>query len=519
MTDEQYAYGSSSKQWVILALLSVVFIVVLILLIPNNDNARLARSQTEQLTVYCAAGVRLPVQEIAEKYEKEYGVHIRLDFGSSGAMEARLRNDVDQGVARADMYIPADTMFAHRAAADGLCDESIALAQFALVLATQHDDLTISSVEEFIDSSGSFTICNKSAAAGNKFRKVLTEYWPRLQDKKMPEAATVVEAATWIKENKDIRGGFIWDSTARQFQLRIITIPELASARSTITANICKSSRNPTRALHFARYMAAPDRGAEIFAAHNFSGVDGDQWADIPRIIFYCGGLNRNAVDPIIESFQQREGVQIVTKYNGCGVLVAEMKSIMSGDTPLGMPDVYMTCDASFMDKVQTSFKNPVDVSTTNVVMVVHKGNPKNIQHIGDLAKDTIRTGTTNPQFSTLGDLSWKLFHSEGVLDANGLNRNITQSAGTAHELLLQMESQHVLDCVLVYRANCNNLSDEYEVIAIKNKLSLAVQNVAAGKESHYPHTVQRLLDRIYSLEGASSFLDSGFNWLYKAPQ
>ena len=39
----------------------------------------------EDLTVYCAAGIRLPVEEAATAFEKEFGFRIALNYDSSGA--------------------------------------------------------------------------------------------------------------------------------------------------------------------------------------------------------------------------------------------------------------------------------------------------------------------------------------------------------------------------------------------------------------------------------------------------
>ena len=47
-------------------------------------------SEAQELIVYCAAGIRKPVADAAKAFEEEYGVVVRLDYGSSGELEGKL---------------------------------------------------------------------------------------------------------------------------------------------------------------------------------------------------------------------------------------------------------------------------------------------------------------------------------------------------------------------------------------------------------------------------------------------
>lgn len=270
----QYQYGANTRSWAYLSVGSLLFVVLLLVLLTvviPGDNF-FSGVKMRQLTVYCAASIRMPIEEVAAQYEKEHGVRIRLDFASSGALEARLRHDIEQGLQRADIYIPADMIFARRALADGLCTESIAFAQMQLVFATAHADRNSVTLDD-ISQSLSIAVCSKNAAAGHLLRQVLGARWDAVIRKNTPEAATVVEAATWIQENKNLDGGFIWDVTARQFALQIIPLAELKQAYSIISANICSTSQDPRTALHFARYLADAHTGGTIFARHHFGLV------------------------------------------------------------------------------------------------------------------------------------------------------------------------------------------------------------------------------------------------------
>ena len=87
-----------------------------------------------------------------------------------------------------------------------------------------------------------------------------------------------------------------------------------------------------------------------------------------------------------ITAFEQREGCRVTRVYNGCGILVAQMKA---GEHP----DAYFSCDNSFMVQVTDLFIDPADVSINHLVIVVPKGNPRHIASLKDLGQPGLRVG------------------------------------------------------------------------------------------------------------------------------
>src|SRR5256885_12146036 len=88
----------------------------------------------------------------------------------------------------------------------------------------------------------------------------------------------------------------------------------------------------------------------------------------------------RPAIEETIADFERREGVSVTRVYNGCGILVAAMKA---GERP----DAYFACDKSFMDQVNDLFLDARDVSQNQLVILVHKGNPRGVHSLKDLAQ------------------------------------------------------------------------------------------------------------------------------------
>ncbi|SVB17301.1 uncharacterized protein METZ01_LOCUS170155, partial [marine metagenome] len=351
---------------------------------------------------------------------------------------------------------------------------------------------------------------------GKKTKETLEKLgkWKTIDATKKTTFPRVTDAAAAIKASEVVQAGFLWDTTAKQFGLKVHDLPELAKAQSRITVNVTNASAKPAQALLFARYLAAPLKGQIHFANHHFAGVRGDAWEKSPELILYCGGVNRKAVTQTLRDFEKREGCRILEQFAGCGALVANIKTIGESQAKTAMPDAFLTCDASYMTKVESLFDEARDVSGTDVVMLVRKGNPKNLRTLADLGKLGISLGTTDPTVSTLGDLSWQLLEKAGVAETIKANDSWQVTTPTAHELILQMEGHPKLDVALAYLANCQNLSNEVlETVPIEDPIAKAIQNIAVAKKSRFPQMSGRLIEAITSTTSRERFLNAGFDW------
>ena len=199
----------------------------------------------------------------------------------------------------------------------------------------------------------------------------------------------------------------------------------------------------------------------------------------------------------------------VETQFAGCGTLIG---SIRSG--PEFLPDLFMTCDASYLSMVADDFLQPRDVSSTRVCMLVRKGNPNGIRQLSDLKQADLKIGTTDPAMSTLGALSHAMFEDLGIASSLREQQSIIVTTPTAHELILQMEGHDKLDVALVYEANCQHLGDHLEIIPIDHPLAKATQNMASGKTSAYPQLMERFMNTILSDQSMQSFLHQGFEWI-----
>jgi len=84
----------------------------------------------QPIVVYCAAGLKGPVEAAAKAYEAEYQVPVSLQFGGSQTLLANV--EVSK---LGDLFIPADDSYTELAQQKKLIETSIPLAVMKPVLA------------------------------------------------------------------------------------------------------------------------------------------------------------------------------------------------------------------------------------------------------------------------------------------------------------------------------------------------------------------------------------------------
>jgi molybdenum ABC transporter molybdate-binding protein len=472
-------------------------------LLWNSTSFRDNGSPGEQpatLTIYCAAGMRAPVEAIARDYEKEYGVKTQLQYSGSQILLASI--EVSK---RGDLYIPADDYYIRLAQEKKLLDEVVPLAEMTAVIAVRKGNpKKIQSLEQLAAGEVSFSLANPEAAAVGKLTRdaLPAPLWERLSKHKKGFMLTVNEVANHIADGT-VDAGIVWDATISQYaDLEAVPCPELARKKAHVSVAVLKFCEQPTAALAFARYLAARDKGLVEFQRSGFKPVEGDVWAQKPELRLFAGAMLRPAIEDTIIAFEKREGIRVTRVYNGCGILVGQMKTG-------SRPDAYFACETSFMNQVKDLFLDPTDVSTNRLVIVVHKGNPHNIKTLDDLGKPGIRIGVGDEHNCALGLITQQTLSQEKVQSAAMKNVKVKLATGDGLVNALRTGS---LDAVIAYISNAANL-DDIEAYSVDKDCATAVQPWAVGKESQYKQLSGRLFEAIRTAESRERFESYGFGW------
>jgi ABC-type molybdate transport system substrate-binding protein len=190
--------------------------------------------------------------------------------------------------------------------------------------------------------------------------------------------------------------------------------------------------------------------------------------------------------------------------YNGCGILVAQMKAG-------ARPDAYLTCDKSFVTPVADLFpENAMELSDSAIVLLVAKGNPKHLASLRDLTQQGLRIGVANEAQSTLGALTKRLLQQEAVLDP--VMANVVTQVPTADLLVNQMRTG-ALDAAVVYVSNTTPVRGQLDVVELVLPQAIAIQTFSVSKDSRFKYLATRLLEALQSQDSRNRYETAGFHW------
>jgi molybdate transport system substrate-binding protein len=483
-------------------LLLVVLLVLLLKTQPASSNPGSSgkTDSREALILYCAAGIKPPVEAAAKDYEKEYGVQVQLQYGGSQTLLANMQ--VSQS---GDLYLPADESYIAKAREKTLVEEVIPLAEMTPQLVVlKGNPKGIKSINDLLQKDVRIAQANPDAAAiGKLTRELLTKsgQWEKLKARTTTFKVTVNEVANDVKINA-IDAGFVWDATVHQYpEIEAVPAPELAGAVSKVSVCVTKYSKQPQAALRFARYLGSRNKGLKHFEKHGYKPVDADEWSEKPEIRLFAGAMLRPAIQETLQKFEEREGCSVLCVYNGCGILVAQMRA---GQTP----DAYFACDKEFMKQVKDLFLEASDISQNQLVIVVPKGNPHGIKALKDLGAPGLRVGVGHEKQCAMGVLTKQTLEEGGSYKY--VMKNVTVQSPTGDFLVNQLRTGS-LDAVIAYASNIAHNQDTLEAIAINIPCALAIQPFAVGRDSTNKQMTERLLDAIKRTE--KKFEEEGFVW------
>ncbi len=463
------------------------------------------RADVTTLTVFCAAGLKKPVEAIAQQYQREAGVEVRLQYGGSGTLLSQLRV-AKQG----DLFIAADDGVVADAQKADVIREVLPLAKQKPVIAVRAGNPKgIKSVADLLRDDVKVALANPEAASISRVSKVvLGDTWTKLAARAAVMKPTVTEIAADLALGT-VDAAIVWDSIVTQFKgTQAVEVPELSAHSENASATVLTFCAQPAAALRFARYLSAPEEGGELFKANGFTPAGGDQWAETPELILYAGGVNRPAVEGLLKKFADREGASVTTVFNGCGILCATMKTMGDATNPK-FPDAYYACDLCFVPPVAHMFPEAVILTETDIGIVVRKGNPRGVKTLADLAQPGLKVGLCNAEQSTLGYMTRGMLKSSG-LDAS-VRKNVVVETPTADLLVNQMRAG-ALDAAVVYRVNVQAAASEHlDYLTIQHEGAKAVQPFSVRSSSPRYHLGRRLL--AFLKTNREQFEKSGFQW------
>lgn len=484
---------------------SIVVLVAMIWMLQDSSNSNQSseNAKTKPLMFFCAASNRAVMEKIVADYTREFGREIEIQYGGSQTLLSQL-----EVTGTGDLYLPADDSYLNMAREMGLASEILPIAKMEVVVAVKKGNpKSIQNFDDLLRDDVKLVQANPDATAvGKVTRQMLTEsgQWESLDKNTTAYRTTVTEAANDLLVGA-ADAAIVYDAVLHTYpDLEYVQLPEFSAGTSLVALGVASQTRQPSAALHFARYVTARDRGLTHYAKHGFQVEKGDVWSEVPELNLFAGSMLRPAIEDTVKKFEAREGVRVNTVYNGCGILVAQMKAGQ-------VPDAYFACDTEFMEQVPDLFPEPTDVSQNELVIIVKKGNPKNIAGLRDLTKPGLRVGIGHEKQCAMGWVTQNTFREGGVQQE--VMENVTVQTPTGDMLVNQMRAGS-LDAAVVYLSNTAGSGDFLDAVRIQGlDCSVATQPYAITPDSPNALTASRLFAQICSTDSQDSFMAEGFRW------
>ncbi len=182
-------------------------------------------------------------------------------------------------------------------------------------------------------------------------------------------------------------------------------------------------------------------------------------------LICHVGGTMLPVMQKIAEVYTEETGVKVEMNSAGSGELLAHIQGQKKGD-------VYVSHDP-FMDILMQKWKMGVDgwqIAELTPVIVVAKGNPKNVTGIKDFAREDLRIILTDYELSSLGHMLPTIFGKAGI-DFAQLNKEkkiITNKSGGYAANYVKMNNA---DASIVWNAVWKLRADALDCIPIDEQL------------------------------------------------
>ncbi|MFC1764658.1 substrate-binding domain-containing protein [Planctomycetota bacterium] len=222
-------------------------------------------------------------------------------------------------------------------------------------------------------------------------------------------------------------------------------------------------------------------------------------------LLCHVGGTMRPVFEKLAESYAAETGQKIDITSAGSGELLANIELQAEGD-------LYVSHDP-FLDIIMSKGLaiNGWTLAEVYPVIIVQKGNPKNIRSLKDLAREDVELALTDYKLSTLGRMLPTIFSKTGMnLDELDQKKNIIiHRSGSYVANLVAMKNA---DASLVWEAVAALRRDTLDSIAITKQLPVPyVDAVTSATGKSYKLTPVRVticsLKCTDQLEEAEAFM------------
>lgn len=231
-----------------------------------------------ELLVYCGAGMREPMDEIAATFTNRTGIPINFVFGGSNTLLTQM-----ELTGMGDVYMPGATAYFDAACEKGLVeDEHLIVYHVPVIAVPKGNPAGITCLEDMAKPGVRVALGENPGTAIGQLTDKLLEKNNLLADVEknlVTRSGTVNELLVYISmEQADV--GIIWEDLYVPEKMDLIYIPNTNNLVKIVPIGVLTASEHPDEAEQFTAFVIS-DEGKEIFTRYGFVTYPSDTYADV----------------------------------------------------------------------------------------------------------------------------------------------------------------------------------------------------------------------------------------------
>jgi molybdate transport system substrate-binding protein len=251
-------------------ILSTSVVISVLLFGCRAEQPEESGSKAKELLLYCGAGIRPPVQQLAEAFEREHDVKIITDYAGSEVLLSKIKL-----TRRGDLYMPGDKYYVEQAAKEGLILSQQSVCYFVpTILVQKGNPKNIGGLKDLLGAGLKLGLGDaKACAIGRKTEQIFAKNNIAREDVEKNlafQSLTVNELGMQIQAGS-LDAVIVWDAIARYYSEHgtEVPIPVEKNVISTVNVGVLAFTENGSLAEEFVQFAISP-HGQSIFGEHNY---------------------------------------------------------------------------------------------------------------------------------------------------------------------------------------------------------------------------------------------------------
>lgn len=234
------------------------------------------------------------------------------------------------------------------------------------------------------------------------------------------------------------------------------------------------------------------------------TATDNDE-SDNPSITVFCAASNQAVMEAIVRDYRRQFGREVFVNYGPSQGLLSQVEVSRMGDLFLPADDSYLT---TAREKKLVSETFPI--ASMRAVVLVQRGNPKQILQFADLLRPDVRFVQANPEAAAIGKITQAAFTHFGIWEAadkatTAYRGNVTEAA--ADVAIGSADAAIIYDCVL------HNYPDLDSVELPELESAVSEFGIGLIVHSQHPVAARQFVDFVISPDhGMARYREYGFN-------